>query len=306
MLCMVFASFFLAAAATAAPPSTDPYEIFAQSRRFWEAQQYPGRLEYTVVVRVHEGGQDRVMHYHSGYDGYTGAIVFDPISDEEVAHPHKIPRGFGFTGGKPEAPVDYLGVPELSPNYGFGIGVTPLSVPPRQLTPAELVRQVRDELHDPDPRATPVPSALPSAGLQEIATVYAKNRAYDVSLAGTDDIDGMPAYHLQLAPLREPHRYRLRDLWVDEATYAPRKATLALNFVNGPGTAVPWNVTFAQQDGAVYIGSETALAPMHAFGLVYAQVSVSIEDVRAVEKLPRGLSDFEPVGTAAMLQEPQH
>jgi hypothetical protein len=304
---MVIAA-LLAAALNAAPSTTDPYEIFAQARRYWESQSYPGQLQYTVVVRVHEGGQDRAEHYHSAYDSYTGSIVFNPVSDEELAHPH-YPKGisvgiFFWRVTKQEAPVDFLGAPELSPNYGFGIGTTPLTPVPQPLTPAEIVRQVREQFNDPDPHATATPSPAPTPELHEIATVYARNRAYDVSLVGTDDIDGSPAYHLSLHPLREPHRYRLRDLWVDTTTYAPRKLIEALNFANGPGTNVPWSVTFKNRDGALYIDRETALAPMQYRGLIYTQASVSIEDLAPVDKLPKELSDFQPESPADMLEEP--
>jgi hypothetical protein len=299
----------LAAAVSSAPPSTDPYEIFAQTRRYWESQRYPGLMTYTVVVRVSEGGRERVAHYQSGYDAYTGTVVFDPVSAEEEAHPYVPPRGFNvgvpfFQVTKPPPPVDYLGVPELSPNYSFGIGRTPLTPVPQSPTPAELVRQIRDELNDPDPHATATPSPEPTPSIHEIATVYAKNRAYDVSLIGIDDLDDGPAYHLALHPLREPHRFRLRELWVDTTTYAPRKLIEALNFVNGPGTTVPWSVTFAQRDGAVYVERETALEPIRYKSLVYTQASVSIEDLHEVAKLPRGLSDFEPEDPAGMLEEP--
>jgi hypothetical protein len=304
---MVIAA-LLAAALNPAPSTTDPYEIFAQARRYWESQRYPGEIQYTVVVRVHEGGQDRAEHYHSGYDAYTGSIVFNPVSDEELAHPHN-PKGinvgiFLWHIGKREAPTDYLGAPQLSPNYGFGIGTTPLTPVPQPLTPAEIVQQVRDQFNDPNPRATPTPSPEPTPELHEIATVYAKNRAYDVSLVGTEDVDGAPAYHLALHPLREPHRYRLRELWVDTATFAPRKLIEALNFANGPGTGVPWSVTFKKQDGALYIDKETALAPIQYRSLIYTQASVSIEDVTPVETLSRDLSDFQPEDPSGMLEEP--
>lgn len=304
---MVIAA-LLAAALNPAPSTTDPYEIFAQARRYWETQRYPGLLQYTVVVRVHEGGQDRAEHYHSGYDAYTGSIAVNTVSDEELAHPH-VPKGMNFGIllwhiGRAEPPTDFLGAPELSPNYGFGIGTTPLTPVPPALTPAEIVRQVREQFNDPDPRATATPSPEPTAGLHEIATVYARDRAYDMSLVGTDDIDGSPAYHLSLHPLRDPHRYRLRDLWVDTATFAPRKLVEAINFASGPGTNVPWSVTFANHDGALYIDKETALAPMQYRGLIYTQASVSIEDLAPVEKLPRELVDFEPGPETVMLEEP--
>ncbi len=100
-----------------------------------ESQRYPGQLQYTVVVRGHEGGEDRVEHYHSGYDAYTGSILFDPVSDEELAHPH-YPKGmnigiFLWRIGKAEPPADFLGAPDSRPITDSGIGTTPLTPVPQ-------------------------------------------------------------------------------------------------------------------------------------------------------------------------------
>ncbi|HTX59462.1 MAG TPA: hypothetical protein VMH02_07245 [Verrucomicrobiae bacterium] len=287
-------------------PAPSPYEIFARAREYWQTQRYPGELEYDVVVRVVEGGKVRIEHYRSGYDGYTGDVRFDAVSEEEHEHPHVVKGAnlsfFFWRIGRADAPVDYLGVADLAPNYGFGIGRTPLSPPPHSPTPAELVREIREQFHDPDPHATPTPAPAPTPALREIASVFSKDRAYDITLAGIDRLAEGPAYHLQLKPLRQPKKYRLRDLWVDTATFAPRKLTEALNFVDGPGTDVPWNVTFAQIGGALYIDKETALAAIDYDGEIYREASVSIENLREVAKLPRDLTDFTPA--TLILREP--
>src|ERR1700685_926277 len=101
---------------------TDPYQIFARARQAWMAQSYPAMVEYTVVVRVVEGGRLKVERYRAGYDGESGTIVFDAVSDEEAAHPvhvHGINVAIpGLTNlSPPPAPIDYLGVPILAPNY---------------------------------------------------------------------------------------------------------------------------------------------------------------------------------------------
>ena len=79
--------------------------------------------------------------------------------------------------------------------------------------------QIRKEFHDPNPRATPTPSPTPNS-LEEIATVYAHNRDYTITLLGTDTIDGHACYHLGLTPTRDPGRYRIRQAWIDEQTFA--------------------------------------------------------------------------------------
>jgi len=300
----------LAAALTlvSAPGKLDAYEIFARAREYWESQHYPQMLQYDVAVRVVEGRTVRIERYASGYDDENATIAFDPISDEERAHPFR-PHGInlvipGLNVSKPQTPVDYLGVPILAPNYSFGIGTTPLTPPPQPPTDAELVREIRAEFHDPNPRWKPAPSPSPDTRLHEIAEVVSKERNYQITLAGVDAVDGSEAYHLKMRPLRDPGRYRLRDLWVDTATFAPRKLLEALNFVNGPGTTVPWSVTFADTGGALYIATETALAPMRYRRITYSQASVSVENVRPVDQFSSDLSTFVPSDGPLLMEEP--
>jgi hypothetical protein len=309
---VVFASIALALVATMPPggsPSPavappDAYAIFARTRHYWETQTYPGFLQYTVVVTVVEHGRTKVERYESGYDGYDGTLVFDPISDYEKAHPffpHGINIGAPSTApGRPDPESDFFGVPMLAPNYAFGIGVTALTPAPQKPSDAELVREIRAEFHDPDPRLSAAPSPKASPGLREIAIVVSKTQAYDISLLGTEQIDGTDAFHLAMRPLRDPGKYRLRELWVDTTTYAPRKLVEALNFVTGPGTMVPWTVTFAQIGGNTYVDQETTMAPTSLQNHHYSQVTVSLENVRAVASFPRGLSAFVPEDTLPM------
>jgi hypothetical protein len=75
-------------------------------------------------------------------------------------------------------------------------------------------------------RRAPVPGATvaPPPNLAEdpiatITTVTAVDRAYAITLAGTEAIGSCTCYHLRLRPLRDPQSYPLRDLWVDTTTY---------------------------------------------------------------------------------------
>lgn len=112
---------------TTAPPP-DPYAIFAKAQRALRATAYPRTLRYVVHVQVLENETSRDAHYSEQCNTYTGSIVPDPVSDEERSNPH-VPHGvnlrvhLGATValGRPEADVDYLGVPQLSPAYAFGL-----------------------------------------------------------------------------------------------------------------------------------------------------------------------------------------
>lgn len=74
-------------------------------------------------------------------------------------------------------------------------------------------------LPDGTPPAAPPPPNLAPDPLQTIATVTADSHAYDVALAGQESVGERRCYRLKLRPRRDPERYPLRDLWVDETTY---------------------------------------------------------------------------------------
>jgi hypothetical protein len=90
-------------------------------------------------------------------------------------------------------------------------------------------------------RRSPVPGApAPPPNLAEdpmtaITTVTAVDRAYEITLAGTEAIGACTCYHLHLRPLRDPQSYPLRELWVDTTSYD----VVRLTYVR------PYNATIA-------------------------------------------------------------
>ena len=276
-------------AATAPAPSLrDPYQIFARARAYWLEQRYPALLEYDVAVTVLEGGVWRTQRYWSAYDASSGAVAVDEVSDYERENPTDPAGGFNFVvhgpNGiipslsslvKPQPPTDFLGVPFLAPNYSFGMAQKPAAT-----------------------SATPDPSTLP---VIERETVYGP--VYRVTLVGVESIYGVPAYHLRLEALREPGRYRLQQLWVDARTLAPIQLVERENFVEGPGTTVPWRVRFENVAGALYVYDEVALRPIRYDGLLYLQASIAFENVRAVQTLSRPPPPLEPQ-VPLILEEP--
>jgi hypothetical protein len=207
----------------------------------------------------------------------------------------------GFRLGKPQPPTDFLGVPMISPTYAFGLAKFVPMQPPHKPTDAELVAEIRKQFHDPNPRARVMPTPTPS-GLPEIADVTAYKRDYVISLAGEDLVNGHTCYHLALQPVHNAGRYRLRDVWVDESTFATERLKESMNFVNGPGTDVPWTVDFADIGGAHYVSTEHADAPMSYRGLIYTSASVRFENIVAADGMPQRID--VPVTNDLVMDEP--
>ena len=235
----------------------DAYAEFARVRAAVAATRYPEQVDYAVVVSGTDGSKPRTDRYRARYYPESGELRVQTITAEELAHPPH-PHGFDFSlsmslcGGNcvtgsdtshtksltpSKAIEDLLGVPFLTPDYSFGIA-------------------------HPSIRAAAKP-APHGTGLKTIAVVSAPQHDYTVTNAGFETIDGRQTEHLVLKPLRDPNRYRLRDLWVDPASKLPVRATLARNFTVAPEDTTPWRVDFKTVDGGLYISSETALATLH-------------------------------------------
>jgi hypothetical protein len=257
--------------AVSASPPTDAYAIFAHTRSAVSAAQYPQRIDYTIAISGDDGSKPRTNRYAASCaDG--GSILVSSISQEEAANPIA-PRGTNFSihvylqggnsgrsdtrisVGRPASSADVIGVPILTPTYMFGLRF------PRRLGEA------------------PASGSTPS--LPTIAVVSTDKRDYAVSLLGTDVVDGVDAYHLALTPLRKPKVNRLRELWVGESDYLPRKALVAGNFTIAPLVDVPWTVKFTLDGAAPFISSESAGQPLYLpHQRVVANATISFLDVR--------------------------
>ena len=155
--------------------------------------------------------------------------------------------------------------PQIEPNASFGM----LKREPK----ATLVgnRVTRDgatslDRSSPSPPATasPHPESIPQARdfpnaiatekpLRDIGHVEAVSRDYAIVLAGSERIRGSDTYHLALTPLRDPHVYRLRDLWVDRSNYATVQLAVQGLFEGKPYDDARWTVGFTPIDGRYYV-----------------------------------------------------
>ena len=198
--------------------------------------------------------------------------------------------------------IDFLGVPHLAPTYSFGMAPFVPAPTPTPFNSAALVAQIRAEFHDPDPRATPTPTPNSGDALKQIALVTARNRDYSIAFLGTQTIDGHLCYHLGLTALHDPGRYRIRQAWIDEQTYAPWQLLDALNFQSGPGTDVAWMIHFTEIAGAHYISEEDAQTPMSTQGEIYTKAAVRFDNVHAVAEFSQRQEILQSSGAA--LEEP--
>lgn len=288
----------LFAIAVPARAEPDPYVLFNQARTYWQHQRYPRAIGYTVTVQVEYRGGQRVEHYASAFDAMTGDIWVDPISDFELAHP-ATGRGIGLNlnGSIQPAPdQDFLGVPQISPAYSFSIAAFVPSTATRPLSDAEIVAQVRAQFHDPDRRPKPKPSPTPIAsdeGIPEIAAVVAYKRNYTIALLADETVNGHDCYHLHLEPVHPDGRYRLRDIWLEKSSFATERVKTALNFVDGPGTQVPWTIDFTDVGGAHYVASESADRPVTYSSHHYPNVRISFENIHELAgPMPRRIVPF--------------
>ena len=301
----MFSSLLFAAAI--APP--DPYAIYARARDRWAQESYPRYLSYAVIVSGDGNAGTVTNTYASFADTSSDRISVHATSVEEAAHPYvshganvnvklevsytRHPKLFSpptVKGDDGDIHVsktvrvtqreqyDLLGVPLLSPTYSFGLR--------------------------PDEALQPNVSSTPPPGLKTIASITAVRRDYDIAYAGVAPIDGTVCFHLILTPRRDPVRFRLRGLWIDETSYATRQALIQGNFTSGPGPRLPWLIHFAEIDNATYITGEDALHPFRYLGRTYSKVSVTFGNLQsaAAPDITWRLSLFKTSGD--ILREP--
>ena len=250
----------------------DADQIFARARDVWATQNVPSYLEYTVTTTVSRSGHTTTNHYAAACYCEKNRMLVDKVSEEQIAHPptpHGVTFSFGFTigwndgsggGGRetisktlnpPQLP-DLIGVPLLSPLYSFGMQV-----------------------------ALAVASDEPARKLPVIATTSTNVRHYTVVLAGEDDVDGRNAYHLVLQPRSLPHTYRLRDLWIDEGTFATLEARVGANFTDDWFNDRLWSIHFSDDVGFEHIAYEESDGPVTLHGKTFDSVRIAFDAIKA-------------------------
>jgi hypothetical protein len=100
-----------------------------------------------------------------------------------------------------------------------------------------------------------------------------------VALAGEDDVDGSPCWHLNVRPLESPGRHRIRELWIDEATFQTRRVVSMGNFQDRATSGQLWTTTYTEVNGSWYIESEASQSVVHAEIGSFDRVLIQFLDV---------------------------
>jgi hypothetical protein len=222
----------------------------------WSNMTYPSLLDYRIAVHFIAGNATHVEHYTGEVEPASGECRVHAFSDEEAANP-TTPHGtnvvlmpIGVNLNPAPQPVSF-GTPDLSPLYSFGM-------------------RVGQRLTDDEDSST----------LKAIGRIVTLARRYNVQSAEQTSFDGTSTYHLALQPLSDPERNRLRELWVAVSTYDVLAARVLGNFPDRPATTIPWMIRFSTVDGATYIASETAEAPLPNRPLAFDALTIDFEDIK--------------------------
>jgi hypothetical protein len=267
-------------AAPAAASTADA--LFAAARRARSESAYPHYAVYATVVRFRYGNHPVISTWDTVEDLRRRLVHAHGLSREEAAHPH-VPHGINFSinagpGGlmpagelpatgrplNPESQDDPIGQLSFAVDQDFGIALD-----------AQTISATTN--------LSEVASSVTT--LQRIGRTGTIARIYDVTDLGDVAENGVALHHLGLRPLRDPRRYRVRELWLDAKTSLPVRAIVAGIGNRAPLDGVRWRVDFAQVEGGTYLVRETALEPLNTHDGTLTGVTITFEELRPTNRL---------------------
>lgn len=282
---MTLALLLVTALGAAPTAPLDAETIFENARQAWAHGAYPRYATYATVVDFHNGPHHLRRTWDTIEDFRHESVYSRKFSREESANPPPPPRGINidvpfFGTLNKDQPADPVGHVAFAVDQGYGIAAVQMHI--ESVTSASAFDAKRSTL-----------AVIGHTGV--IA------RTYDVRLIETAVDDVGPEYHLALTPLRDPDRYRLRELWVDGKTWLPEEAIVAGIGNRPPLTTVRWRIEFRQVEGATYVARESALADVDfgAAGILHG-LTVSFEELAPTSNPPAwqwsiGMSDDRPL-----------
>lgn len=192
----------VAALASPAPSATlSPYDIVTRAQGAWEARVVPAYVSFEIPCA------DTFLDAQCE-KGATVNFVVRMDDGRTYAQTVEPPKQSLLCGG-----------------FIYGPAATPFG----------FFRRI-DANNVPSSLATPPPPenfAADPFGPKSIASVTVTDRAYTVTRAGIENLDGAPAYHMHLVPNYLPDDHPLRDLWIDTSTFEVRQLTYARKAQSG-------------------------------------------------------------------------
>jgi hypothetical protein len=244
----------LAASALAGPNDLSAAEIFDRALAFVRAQNYPPYISYVVTVDTQAKGRWLVEQFAS----------LCRSRDDRVS-----------TTAKPLSTTNQPDNP-----YRFKLKVKGLAI--------------HDSPNIDEPLGVPEISPAYDFGLSKLAPAASSERSYEVALVEQQTLRGRAAYVLELSPIGDPKKYRVRKLWVDAETFAVVQLTTEGAFAAGPGTTVAWTVTYSVDHGHWLIENEATTASLVLGG--YAPVVnsyITLPGSTKYEGISYSFSQFE-------------
>ena len=276
--------FVLALLLDAAPPAPAGADaVFTAARRARSESAYPHYAVYATVVRFRHDDRAVVSTWDTVEDVRRRLVFSHALPREEAAHPH-VPRGFDVgVGGVGHS--GHLGAGEMPPK---GVTIT-------HEYEADPLGQLTFAVDQDFGLALDATAITATANLSEVAASVTTlprigrtgtiARIYDVTDLGEIAENGVVLHHLALRPLRDPHQYRLRELWLDTKTLLPVRAIVAGIGNRAPLDGVRWRVDFVQFQGGTYLARETALEPLNTRDGRLDDVTVTFEQLRPTNRL---------------------
>lgn len=272
-----------AAPSSSAPTATTADALYAAARRARSDSAYARYAVYATVVSFRHGNQRVVSTWDTVEDVRRRLVHAHAIEREEAAHPH-VPHGinigvggFGPSGIQP---------PGAMPPRGHAVNHEPTDDPIGQVSFA-VDQDFGLALNAPPIAATTNMSEVASSitALPHIGRTGTIARTYDVTDLGDVVENGVTLHHLGLRPLRDPRRYRLRELWLDTKTSLPLRAIVAGIGNRWPLDAVSWRVDFRQVEGGTYLARETALQSVDLDGKRLDDLTITFDELRPTNRL---------------------
>jgi hypothetical protein len=237
---------------------------------------------YATVVRFRHDGHLVQSTWDTAEDMRRRLVHAHALSREEGAHPH-VPHGINFGIGAGPSGVQ---PPGAMPPKGTTLSHEPGDDPIGMLTFAV------DQDFGLALNATPIGATMNMSEVSATVTTLPHigrtgtiARTYAVTDLGDVTESGVVLHHLGLRPLRDPHRFRLRELWTDAKTSLPVRAIVAGIGNRGPLQSVRWRVDFTQLQGGTYIVRETALEPFDSDGGRLDEVTITFTELRPTNRL---------------------
>jgi hypothetical protein len=268
-----------------APPS--PVDVlFARAVAVVENDARTPYATYTVVVTVANDGRRTIRSWQTTEDIRHGIVLASSFSEEERANP-TTPHGANIVAHRRiwlSAPRNLN--PGFDPSTSFTLKSNPVNPERTGDAVGPVALAVDQNFGLTRPRAYRVANDERTivAGADELTIIGRTGTAaprYRVALL--DTAGGIA--HLELTPLRDPYRNRLRELWIDTGTAYVREA-----IVQGVGNRAPfdrarWHVTFDRHQGATFVTEAHPVEPI-PIGGTSPHISIEFENLNLLSLSP--------------------